>query len=125
MDKRVAIDLFGDSIPVTRGNVYDLFISACIQVKPILISTAAPTDAQGFEAYILSIPPSNSAIFHLLSLRSATAGHSVAIYQTGNDLYFFDCNSGEYQINSLRELFTELHSNYTGLTLASIFSYTF
>ncbi len=118
-----AASIFDIGLPCTEINVHDFFATNCINRTAKPLSTA-PTTALEFTDYFQNIVHKYRETFHLLSLTSATEGHSVAIYQTYNILYFFDGNYGEYAITNLTELFTELKSAYSGLKLTSIYSYT-
>ncbi len=122
-----ATGIFDIYYPATIANVHNFFTTNCISKNAALISTAnpIPTTAAIFANYFQDIATRYSRSFHLLTLSSATEGHSVAIYQTSTNLYFFDCNYGEYTITNLEKLFTELNTAYTDLTLSGIYSYTF
>lgn len=39
-------------------------------------------------------------------------GHELAMYKNNNDLYFFDCNYGLYQITDMNVFFNELWNHY-------------
>ncbi len=118
-----AASIFDIGFPCTQINVHNFFATNCISKKAKPLSTA-PTTALEFTTYFQNVATKYIDAFHLLSLISGTEGHSVAIYQTYNILYFFDCNCGEYTITNLTELFTELKLAYPKLKLTSIYSYT-